>query len=320
MNAPRRRFTIRAAIALLAAPLLSQAGAQQRGRGDADIPVRAGSVVQPERVHVGDPFIVRVRVAAPPGSEIVFPDAPDSTSSVQALDPVRVDSLNSSGGAERTATYRVAAWDVDSQTVRLGDVIVRNGKAERRVALTGITVFVESVLPADSAKRVPKPARAIYEFGQPSWWLWALIAAAIIALLLGIWWWRRRRRRPRLTAPLDPYKYAEDEFARIEALGLVEAGERGRFVALMVEVLRDYLAYRYTSAPLSLTSTELLDALHGERPVAHERLRRVLEEADLVKFARRPLSADRARELGREARAIVAHEHAASRPAAEAAA
>src|SRR5262249_35450005 len=158
---------------------------------------------------------------------------------------------------------------------------VRNGKSERRVALTGISVYVQSVLPADSAKRVPKPARAIYEFGQPLWWIWALVAAAILARLLGIWWARRRRRRPPLAAPVAPYKYAEDECARIEALGLVEAGERGRFVVLMVEVLRDYLAYRYTAAPLSLTTSELLEALHGQRPVPHERLRRALEEADL---------------------------------------
>jgi uncharacterized protein DUF4381 len=300
--------------------LVSPTANAQRPRATQEIPVRAGSSVQPDTVRVGDPFVVRIRIQAPPGSEIVFPEAPDSTSTVQGIDPVRIDSVDVASGSERTATYRVAAWDVDSQPIRLGDVIVRNGGAERRVAMTGLSVFVESVLPADSAKRIPKPPRAIFEWGTPLWWLYALIAAAIIALLLGIWWWRRRRRRPRLVAPLDPYKYAEDEFARIEKLGLVEAGERGRFVALMVEVLRDYLAYRYTSAPLALTSTELLDAVQGERAIPQERLRRVLQETDLVKFARRPLSAERARELGREARTIVSQEHAASRPAPEAAA
>jgi hypothetical protein len=116
-------------------------------------------------------------------------------------------------------------------------------------------------------------------------------------------------------AAVDPFEQAEREFARIEALGLVDAGERGRYIALMVEVLRDYLAARYPAAPLSLTSIELLEALRGQRAVPNESLMRVLNEADLVKFARRPVSADRARELGREARAIVAQEHAASQPA-----
>jgi hypothetical protein len=43
---------------------------------------------------------------------------------------------------------------------------------------------------------------------------------------------------------------------------------------------------------------------------------RVLNEADLIKFARRQVTPERAREIGRDARAIVAQEHAASQPAA----
>jgi len=49
--------------------------------------------------------------------------------------------------------------------------------------------------------------------------------------------------------------------------------------------------------------------------VPNDRLMRVLNEADLIKFAQRPVTADRARELGREARTVVASEHAASLPA-----
>jgi hypothetical protein len=116
-------------------------------------------------------------------------------------------------------------------------------------------------------------------------------------------------------AVVDPFAHAEREFARLEKLGLLEAGERGRYVALMIEVLRDYFAAKYDVAPLALTSSELKAALRGQRAVALTRLARLLDEADLIKFARRPVTAERARELGQEARAIVAHEHAASKPA-----
>jgi hypothetical protein len=300
--------------AALAAPVGAPLGAQ------ANFPLRAGATVTPDTVRVGDPFVVRVRIQAPAGARIEFPDAPDSTGTVQALDPVRIDSLSVAAGVEQTAIYRVAAWDVNEQPIVLGDAIVQSGAAERHVPLGRLTVFVQSVLPADSAKRVPRPARAIFEFQQSLWWLWALLAAAALLIGVLIWWWMRRRRRPAVVTPIDAYAHAEREFDRIEALELIEAGERGRFVALMVEVLRDYLAIRHPAAALSLTSTELLAALRGERALPQERLRRVLEESDLVKFARRPLSAERARELGREARTVVRHEHAASRPAPEAAA
>jgi hypothetical protein len=107
---------------------------------------------------------------------------------------------------------------------------------------------------------------------------------------------------------------AEAEFQRIEALALLDAGERGRYVTLTVEVLRDYLAARYAEATLSLTSTELQRSIRHLPHVPQDRLTRVLTDADLIKFARRPVSTERARDLGREARAIVNEEHVASQP------
>jgi hypothetical protein len=119
---------------------------------------------------------------------------------------------------------------------------------------------------------------------------------------------------------VDPYEHAEAEFERIEALGLIEVGERGRYVTLMVEVLRDYLAARHADASLALTSTELQRAVRALATVPQDRLMRLLTDADLIKFARRPVSSERAREIGREARAVVTREHEASQPAPQAAA
>ena len=279
------------------------------------IPVQAAVGIEPDTVRVGDPFLVQIGIRAPLGATIVFPPAPDSSGPVQGLDPVRVETRPDSGGLVQWGYYRVAAWNIGDQPISLGDVLVTVGGRSRRISLVGRKVFVASVLPADSAQRVPRPPRPLYEFGAPLWWLWAALAAAAVLLLL-LWWWLRRRKRQRPIVVPDPYARAEREFARIEALGLVEAGERGRYVALVVEVLRDYLAARYPTAPLSLTSTEVLGALRSERALPNERLMRVLNEADLIKFARRQVTAERARELGREARAVVAHVHAASQPAA----
>ena len=115
----------------------------------------------------------------------------------------------------------------------------------------------------------------------------------------------------------DPFAEAESEFERIERLGLVEAGERGRYVALMVEVLRTYLARRIPEAHQSLTTGELLISVRESPTVPVNRLALVLADADLVKFARRATTAERARELGTEARGIVGAVHAAELRAAE---
>jgi hypothetical protein len=292
-------------LAALAAPLAVRA--QQ-------IPVKAGVTAAPDSVRIGDPFRVTVGIRAPRGATIQFPRTMDSAASVQSLDPVVVRTSADTTATEQYADYRVAAWDIGAQPIRLAEILVRVNGVERRVAVSG-NVFVKTVLPTDSTQRVPKPPRPLFEFSAFPWWLWALLAAAIIAIGLLIWWWiRRRRRRPKPVVVVDPFVHAESEFQRIEALGLIDAGERGRYVTLMVEVLRDYLAARHQQALLSLTSTELNRAVRELPTVPQDRLIRLLTDADLIKFARRPVSSERAREIGREARAIVAKEHEAAQP------
>jgi hypothetical protein len=301
-----------AASLVLAIALATSARAQQPA-----FTVKAGVTIAPDTVRVGDPFRVTIGVRAPRGATIEFAKAMDSTASVQSLDPVVTRTSADTTAAEQYADYRVAAWDIGAQPIRIADVVVRFNGAERHIPVTGNSVFVRSILPADSAQRKPKPPRALFESTQFPWWLWALLAAAIIAVGLLIWWWIRRRRRPRPPVIIDPFTRAESEFQRIEALALLEAGERGRYVTLMIEVLRDYLAARYAEAALSLTSTELQRSVGALPFVPQERLTRLLTEADLIKFARRPVSSERARDLGREARAIVTLEHKASQPAPE---
>ena len=78
----------------------------------------------------------------------------------------------------------------------------------------------------------------------------------------------------------------------------------------MTDVVRRYLAARHESATLAHTSGELLDTVRGVPTVPVERLHRLLDEVDPVKFAAAPLATQRARELGEEAKAIVREEHA----------
>lgn len=309
-------MTMRAARLSLALALLGAAAAPAMAQR---APVGVGVDVVPDTVRVGEPFLLSVRVRASRGDSVIFPPGPDSTQQVQAIDPPDVRGSDDSAAVDRTAYYRVAAWDVGSLAVQLADVRVRSAEGEFAYALPALPVTVTSVLPEDTTLRVPKPARDPIEFPRPWWipWLIGLLVAGILGLLFW-WWWRRRRNRRVPPAPrLEPYAEAEQRFAQLEALHLVEAGERGRYVALAVEVLRDYLARRFAEALPSLTSVELLQALREAREVPGDRLALLLHEGDLVKFARRPVSDDQARALGRESRAIVQAVHAASQPPEE---
>lgn len=266
--------------------------------------VQIGVSVQPDTVTVGEHFVVRVRVRAPKGAEIGFPVGPDSGLAVEAVDPRREQASADTSAAERTAIYRLVAWTVGAQHVTLGSFVVSNAGANRRYVVPQLAVFVKSVRPADSTGHIPKPARDVM-LAPPLIWPWILGALVLLALLL----WMLRRRLRRRPAPVSYGKGAladaKRDFARIDALALIEAGERGRYVALHVDVLREYLAARIPEAVLSLTSTELLAALRADAPIPLPRLVPVLAAADLIKYADRPVTESRARELAVEMRGIV---------------
>ncbi len=294
-----------------------------QARGAAPSPVaaqvRVGITVRPETVTVGDPFVVLVRVSAPRGSVITFPAGPDSASSVEAVDPrvlrVNRDSLM----LDETAEYRLVAWDTGGLHSSLSDVLV-SGRARQRVSLAGARVYVRSVLPRDTTLHLPKPARGIFASLRPWWYrpLAALLALALAGLFFWAWWRRRKRTRAGARQETDAFVHAEREFARVEAMGLLEAGERGRFVALMVDVLRDYLALRVEAAHPALTSSEIIRALESQPDVPAQRLALILSETDLIKFARRPVTVERARAMARDSRGVVREVEDAVRARSEA--
>jgi hypothetical protein len=295
---------LRTAFAFAAAIATTTASAQQ-----APIPVQAGVTLERDTVTVGEVVRLVIRVHAPLGATVGFPTSVDSSAVVQPLEPPVVrngaDSINA---VDRLATYRLSAWDIGSQAIRLGNVTVQTDAGDRQVALTLPSLFVRSVLPADTTLRIPKPARPILAIPTPTpWWWWAL--GALAALLVGLlaWWIVRRRRGSGLTG--DPYRDANLEFDRIERLRLIEAGEPGRHVALMTDVVRRYLAGRHEGVSLALTSGELQAVVRSVPTVPHDALRNVFASVDPVKFANAPLEADRARAIGEEAKAVVRDEH-----------
>ncbi|MGH7604415.1 MAG: hypothetical protein ACRENK_10510 [Gemmatimonadaceae bacterium] len=271
--------------------------------------------MSPDTVIIGQPFDLFVKVLAPKGVRFEFAAGPD-TATQNGVRPIelRGEKLVSMLGDTAVALYHLVAWDVGVQPLRIPDVRVTYGAEERRPVLSGASVFVKSILPADTALRVPKPPRPLIVLAVFNWWPWiALLAAIIFAILL--WWaWRRYRNRPK--APVDPYVRAQHEFNRIQGLGLIEAGRAGVFLALTVDVAREYLAARVPRVRRSDTTSELLLAMQP-RDGAEAELPSLLDRADLIKFARVDAGENEARDAAATARAIVDHVEARLNPESE---
>jgi len=274
-----------------------------------------GYRVRPDTVLIGQSFDLFIKVLAPKGVRFEFPLGPDTTTQ-NGIRPIelRGEKIVTMLGDTAVALYHLAAWEVGTRPLRFPDVRVTFEGQERRLSLGGASIFVKSVLPADSSLRIPKPARPLIVLPVINWLLWlGLLAAAIAAALL--WWaWRRYRNRPK--PPVDPYVRAQHEFARIAARRLLEDGQSEEYFAAMVDIAREYLVARIPGVRRSDTSSELARAMKPRDGVEAE-LPRLLDEADLVKFARAEIAREDAREAGLTLRAIVDHVEARVNPESE---
>jgi len=279
------------------------------------LPVQMGYRVSPDTVLIGQPFNLFIKVLAPKGVRFVFPAGPDTTTQ-KGVRPIELggEKVVSMLGDTAVALYHVVAWDIGTQPLRFPDVRVTFEGQERRLPLADASVFVKSVLPADTSLRIPKPARPLIVLPVINWLLWLVLLAAAIAAVILWWAWRRYRNRPK--PPVDPYVRAQQEFARIAARRLLEDGQSEEYFAAMVDVAREYLVARITGVRRSDTSSELVRAMKPRDGVEAE-LPRLLDEADLVKFARAEIASEEAREAGLTLKAIVDHIEARVNPESE---
>jgi hypothetical protein len=151
------------------------------------------------------------------------------------------------------------------------------------------------------------------------------VLAAAIALSIAYLVARRRRKRRAAAlaaatapppAPPSPYEIALQRLLEVESARWPERGETALHYALTADVLRAYLEEAHGVPALERTTGELLwtlpPALSGRGMRAE--CGALLDEADLVKFARLRPSAQAAGEHLRRARALVERWHAAALP------
>jgi hypothetical protein len=264
-------------------------------------------LVRPDTVTVAQPFSLVVAIDVPGTATVQWPTITDTAAVVAMRAAPRITTEQRGDLRRETAEYPLAAWDVGLLPLALPDIIVRTPLGVQKVSLRDARVRVNTVLPLDTSLHVPRPARDLFPRVVPWWEAW-LPAAAVVAALGLLWWlWRRRRNRPVRRPPivLDVYQRALHDFDRLQRLALADVGERGRAVALALEVVRTYVSVRVPAALLSRTSGELLDAVRDDARVPIDRLSALLAEADGIKFARRAVTVERARALHDESRAVV---------------
>jgi hypothetical protein len=273
------------------------------------------------RATIGDPITLRLTVRLPPGMELIDAIPHTLVPPPKGIRLLATDTLRPRGQGILTGKARIAFYRIGLQPVPTLALLYRSapGNPPDTLLHMPLSVEVTPILePGNQPLRDIKPLQAV---GGPVYGPLALL----FALVSGGFWWLRRKgrlggsaaRRHEAAPAAGPFDTA---LARLAAIEQAARGSGNGIVPLyagVAEVLRDCLLSVGAIPNRGVTTSEVGSAL--PRSLSTGDLRRrceaVLQDADLVKFAKvKPDFAAAEGQIAR-ARALLIAWRAAAAPA-----
>ncbi|MDZ7266382.1 MAG: hypothetical protein ONB48_04095 [candidate division KSB1 bacterium] len=282
----------RALLPAVAAAVLLFAGS---ARSQAESAVTIESRVSKARLTIGDTVRYRVRVRRPPDVEMRWPGPAANLGGFEIRGYQTPQTRREGGVVIEEAAYTISTFDTGRFEIPPLTLQFRQPPD------TGWQTLRTEKLDLHVASLRPSEAGDIREIKAP-WelprdWRQVIVLSVIVAAVLllaaaGYSWWRRRQGRSLLPARVTPPRPAHEEalaaLAELRRSDLPARGEIKLFYSILSEIVRRYLEGRYQVGALEMTTCEVLE--HCKRldaaPQACDLLREILEQSDLVKFAK----------------------------------
>ncbi len=251
------------------------------------------------RILIGDQINFTVVVEQPADVKLSLPVFKDTlVKNIEILSGPATDSIKLSAAKLRiTEKYRITSFDsgyykVDPVYAETKDI---NGLKRYYSDYSLLEVARVKLTPPDTVTKIfdiVEPYKAPVTLGEIlPWILLAVLISAIIWLIIRFL--RRFSRSgkevvtPAVTEPADVIALRELEKLREEKLW--QNGETKKYYTRLTEILRQYLENRFQVFSLELTTSETLGELVKtgfKKDQSYNRLKSVLNGADLVKFAK----------------------------------
>ena len=269
---------------------------------------------------VGDIMPLRLLVTSPVGAHVTLPALPGRWGPFEVQDQKLVEPVAQDDGTLLSVREAlVTVWAPGEHATPEYTISYEDAAGILHdLPVQPVQIRIVSVLPeqeegdSTSAEKYDlKPQAAL---PRPPVWPWLLVGAAAAALLFLLIRWVLERRRgvdeASLPVPVDsrfPEEIAYGELDRIESLDLPSSGRWKEHYTLVTDCVRGYVEGIFHIQAMERSTEELLVTLRRERAngAALPDLSHLLEEADLVKFAKVRPSVERARASVGQARGFV---------------
>lgn len=264
---------------------------------------RITASVDTAAVEMGSFATLNINIADPSHSGVIV-DLPEPATEMDVFDYVDVKTDTTPNGY--TYTLRLQVWYPGMLTLppfryAIGDDTI----ASDIVAIKILPVEMDSTQTLNPMEGVVNPPRKWWDY-IPDWTVWVALGLLLAALIgAGIYVYIVYRRTGTIIIhkpkPIDPYAEAMAALGRLRSRHLAESGMAKEYYTALIDILRRYLQQRFAINAMEMSSTQILASLRNnpETRSNQERIKQILDLADMVKFAKeRPMPDDNITSFG----------------------
>ena len=245
-------------------------------------------------IKIGEQIKFKVIVEADSTDQVIFPEG-QTFSPLETVEAFATDTTRKNDRLTLAKTYALTQFDSGSYKL-----------PTQRIEINGQGFFTDSLqinvatVPVDTLAQKMFDIKPLIEVEKSysDWWKWLLGILLAVLLIGGLLYWFVFRKKP-LTAEekvalLPPYDRALMELKKLENSKYLIQDEYKQYYSELTDIVRSYLEEDVHVTALESTTDQLIDKLElmtdaGELELDKDTIsqfKRILQTADLVKFAK----------------------------------
>ena len=262
---------------------------------------RVSSSVDTTSIKIGEQIKFQVTVEADTTAQVIFPEG-QTFSPLETVEAFKTDTTKQLDRMTLQKIYALTQFDSGSFTLPI-----------QRIEIDGKGYFTDSLNVEVSTVEVDTITREIYDIkplipveknsADIPFYLWIILGVLIIAALV-YWFFFRKKRlsEDEKEALLPPYDRALLELKKLENSRYIIQDEYKKYYSELTDIVRSYLEEDVHISALESTTSQLITKLEMMKDAGTlkietdtiDQFKKILETADLVKFARSKPESSRA--------------------------
>ncbi len=248
-------------------------------------------------IRIGEQFHLYLTATIPSDAKITFPTIPDSLQKLEIIHRSLIDTSVSQDGKQNILRQSITITGFDSGFFVIEPFtffIQQKGEAGTDSISTEALLMQVNTIPVDTAreiKDIKAPIDVPFTFKEALPYILAAIAAIALVWLL-IYWLKKRKRKPQeevRKTPLRPaHEIAIESLEKIREQKLWQQGFYKEYHSGVSDTIRAYIEHRFSITAMEMPSDDTLSHFNNNLipSDAYEKLRNILQLADMVKFAK----------------------------------